>query len=337
MKQLIYLIILVFLFSSCEKVLMEKEPVDDPINNFEYLWNTANEKYSFFEYKGIDWNAVYNEYRPQIYPDMKQGELFYVLADMMNQLQDGHVNLTAPFDVSRYIFKYDAPENFNFRLLQDHYIGWDYRITGSLINTSFERNGQSIGYIYYGSFSRTIQSADIDFAIANLYHTQGIILDLRSNGGGSVSNIYRLGSRFADEKRFIYSSVLKNGPAHDDFGDPADVYMEPAGSYQYLKPVILLTNRGCFSATSFFATSMKAFPHVVQVGDTTGGGLGSPAGYELPNGWGYRFSVSRTLTPNGENWENGVPPDITIWMDPQNELNGVDDIIEKAIELIISK
>ena len=118
MKQLIYLIILVFLFSSCEKVLMEKEPVDDPINNFEYLWNTANEKYSFFEYKGIDWNAVYNEYRPQIYPDMKQGELFYVLADMMNQLQDGHVNLTAPFDVSRYIFKYDAPENFNFRLLQ---------------------------------------------------------------------------------------------------------------------------------------------------------------------------------------------------------------------------
>ena len=337
MKQLIYLIALVFLFSSCEKVLMEKEPDDDPINNFEYLWNTANEKYSFFEYKGIDWNAVYNEYRPQIYPEMKQGELFYVLADMLNQLEDGHVNLTAPFDVSRYTFKYDAPENFNFRLLQDNYIGWDYRITGSLINTSFERNGQEIGYIYYGSFSRTIQSADIDFAVQTLYHTKGIILDLRSNGGGSVNNIYRLGSRFADKKRFIYSSYLKNGPGHDDFGDPADVYMEPAGAYQYLKPVILLTNRGCFSATSFFATAMKAFPHVIQVGDTTGGGLGSPAGYELPNGWGYRFSVSRTFTPDGQNFENGVPPDIIVWMDPQNELNGIDDILEKAIELIISE
>jgi len=337
MKQFIYLITMVFLFSSCEKVLMEKEPVDDPVNNFEYLWNTANEKYSFFEYKGIDWNAIYNEYRPQIYPEMKDGELFYLLADIMNQLKDGHVNLTAPFDVSRYIFKFDAPENFNFRLLQDNYIGWNYRVTGSLINTSFERNGYEIGYIYYGSFSRTIQSADIDFAVQTLYHTKGIILDLRSNGGGSVNNIYRLGSRFADEKRFIYSSVLKNGPGHNDFGDPANVYMEPAGAYQYLNPVILLTNRGCFSATSFFATAMKAFPHVVQVGDTTGGGLGSPAGFELPNGWGYRFSVSRTLTPNGQNFENGVPPEITIWMDPQNEINGIDDIMEKAIEIILSE
>ena len=335
MKKLLYLITVIFLFSSCEKVLMEKEPTDDPINNFDYLWNTANEKYSFFEYKGIDWNAIYNEYRPQIYPEMKQVELFYVLAEMLNRLEDGHVNLTAPFDVSRYTFKFDAPENFNFRLLQDNYIGWDYRITGSLINTFFERNGQDIGYIYYGSFSQTIQSADIDFAVQSLYHTKGIILDLRNNGGGSVNNIYRLGSRFADEKRFIYSSYLKNGPGHDDFGDPADVYMEPAGAYQYLKPVILLTNRGCYSATSFFTTAMKAFPHVIQVGDTTGGGLGSPAGYELPNGWRYRFSVSRTFTPDGQNFENGVPPDVTVWMDPQHELDGVDDIMEKAIELII--
>lgn len=336
MKNIIYTIVVVFLFSSCEKVLMEKEPTDDPINNFESLWNTANEKYSFFEYKGIDWNEVYNNYKPRIYPEMKQGELFYVLADMMNELQDGHVNLVAPFDYSRYLFKYDVPENFNFRLLQDNYIGWDYRVTGSLINTSFERDGKDIGYIYYGSFSRPIQSADIDFAVQTLYHTKGIILDLRSNGGGSVNNIYRLGSRFADEKRFIYSSLLKNGPGHDDFSDPAEVYMEPAGAYQYLNPVILLTNRGCYSATSFFTLAMKAFPHVIQVGDTTGGGLGSPAGFELPNGWSYRFSVSRTISPDGENFENGVPPDIAVWMDPENAFNGVDDIMEKAIDLIIS-
>jgi C-terminal processing protease CtpA/Prc len=79
---------------------------------------------------------------------------------------------------------------------------------------------------------------------------------------------------------------------------------------------------------------MKAFPHVVQVGDTTGGGLGSPAGFELPNGWGYRFSVSRTFSPNGDNWENGVPPDITVWMDPVHEAQGIDDIMEKAVEVI---
>ncbi len=326
--------IILIIASSCEKMLMEKEPANDPVTNFEYLWKTADEKYSFFDYKGIDWNKVYSTYQPQINNSMNQFELFGVLKNMLNELHDGHVNLTSPFDISRYTFPQNAPENFNFRLLEDHYIGWDYRITGSLINTTFQRNNKDIGYIYYGSFSKPVQSADIDFAVASLWHTAGIILDVRSNGGGDVSNIYQLGSRFADQKRLIYTSVLKNGPGHEDFGDAADVYMSPGGTYQYTKRVILLTNRGCFSATSFFATAMKAFPHVIQVGDTTGGGLGAPAGFELPNGWGYRFSVSRTLTPDGQNWEKGVPPDVTIWMNPQHELEGIDDIMEKAIELI---
>jgi len=335
MKKILTLMLVALFLTGCEKVLMEKEPGDDPVTNFDHFWHTANEKYSFFEYKNINWDEIYGEYRPQISNDMTNYQLFTVLKNMTNELEDGHVNLTAPFDVSRYTFTYNAPENFNFRLLQDNYIGWEYRITGSLINTSFERDGHDIGYIYYGSFSRFVENADIDFTIAALWYTDGIILDMRGNGGGSVSNIYKIGSRFSDEKRFIYSSVLKNGPGHEDFGDPADVYMEPVGSNQYTKKVILLTNRGCFSATSFFTLAMKAFPHVIQVGDTTGGGLGSPAGFELPNGWGYRFSVSRTFSPDGENWESGVPPDVTVWMDPIHEAQGIDDIMEKAIELII--
>jgi hypothetical protein len=337
MKNLTYILILFFISVSCEKILMEDEPANDPVTNFEYLWNTADEKYSFFEYKGIDWNEIYNTYRPQVTNDMSDYELFDVLGNMLNELKDGHVNLTAPFDISRYSFKYNAPENFNFRLIKDYYIGWDYRMTGSLINATFERDSLTIGYIYYSSFSQPVQSADIDFVIGSLWHTDGIILDMRNNGGGSVSNIYQIGSRFADQERVIYTSAMKNGPGHDDFGEPAKVTMEPGGAYQYTRPVILLTNRGCFSATSFFATAMKAFPHVVQVGDTTGGGLGSPAGFELPNGWGYRFSVSRTLTPGGQNWENGVPPDVTVWMNPLHEIMGFDDIMEMAIEVIKQK
>ena len=328
-------VLVLLLVTGCEKVLMEKDPGDDPVANFEALWNTANDKYSFFEYKGIDWDAIYDEYRPQVSQDMTNYELFNVLKEMLNELRDGHVNLTAPFDVSRYPFAFNAPENFNFRLLPDHYIGWDYRITGPLINTSFKRSNKTIGYIYYGSFSRTVQYADIDFAVQSLIHTDGIILDMRSNGGGTVNNIYTIGSRFADKRRLIYSSALKNGPGHEDFTAPADVYMEPGGLYQYTGKVVFLTNRGCYSATSFFTLAMKAFPHVTVVGDTTGGGLGSPAGFELPNGWGYRFSVSRTFAPDGSNWESGVPPDITVWMDPIHEAQGIDDIMETAIDLII--
>ena len=189
LRIIIYTSIIALLFSSCEKILMEKDPVDDPVNNFENMWTTIDQKYSFFEYKNINWNEIYDKYRPQVSNDMRSYELFEVMAAMMNELKDGHVNLTAPFDISRYDFKKNAPENFDFRLLKDNYIGWDYRITGSLINTTFERQGQPIGYIYYGSFSNTVQSADIDFVVASLWHTKGIILDLRSKGGGNVNNI----------------------------------------------------------------------------------------------------------------------------------------------------
>ena len=44
-----------------------------------------------------------------------------------------------------------------------------------------------------------------------------------------------------------------------------------------------------------FALSTTAYDNMFCVGDTTGGGLGMPNGGELPNGWRYRFSVTRTL------------------------------------------
>jgi len=337
MKKLIYVITLLFIFSSCEKVLMEKEPANDPVTNFEYLWSTADEKYSFFYYKGINWNDVYNEYKPQINNGLTDVELFDILGEMLNKLEDGHVNIIAPFDISRYNFDYNSPENFNFRLLEDNYIGWDYRVTGALINTSFERDGVEIGYIGIKSFNYLFQEADIDFALNSLENAKGLILDLRSNGGGYIYDVTLLGPRFADMERVIGTSIQKNGPGHNDFTDPVEIKMEPGGDFQWRKPVILLTNRGCYSATSFFALAMKAFPRVWQVGDTTGGGLGVPAGFELPNGWGYRFSVTQTFSTNGKNWESGVPPDFTVWMDPEHELIGIDDIMEKAINIIIDK
>ena len=333
----IYFLIIPFLFLSCEKAMIEKDPAITPIENFEHLWNTVDEKYSFFEYKNINWNEIYNIYRPQISDNMYDEELFSVLANMITELRDGHTNLVSPFNISRYTFDYSSPENFNLRLLKDNYIGWDYNITGPLINEFIMRDEKLIGYIYYSSFSSNVSTWHIDYVLSRFRNTDGIILDMRSNGGGSVSNIQTLGSRFTDSKRLVYTSALKNGPGHNDFEEPAEVYMNPGGRTQYTKPVMLLTNRGCFSATSFFSTAMKAFPHVVQVGDTTGGGLGAPSGFELPNGWSYRFSVSETLTPAGENFEDGVPPDITVWMDPEHEAVGIDDIMERAIGEILGK
>jgi C-terminal processing protease CtpA/Prc len=96
---------------------------------------------------------------------------------------------------------------------------------------------------------------------------------------------------------------------------------------------MVLTDRGSYSASTFFAVATKALPNVQLVGDTSGGGGGLPNGGQLPNGWTYRFSVSQTLYLNGDNSaENGVPPDYPVlfnWTDLQK-----DEILDKAIDIL---
>src|SRR5205814_10374972 len=124
--------------------------------------------------------------------------------------------------------------------------------------------------------------------------------------------------------------------APNDFGDDENVFLEPVTSRPFTGRIAVLTNRNSFSATSFFTLAMKALPYVRVIGDSTGGGLGGPTYAELPNGWTYRFSVTHTLSPAGDNWENGIPADILIDLDPVLEDEGYDSIIERAIQYIIT-
>src|SRR5690606_15462374 len=126
----------------------------------------------------------------------------------------------------------------------------------------------------------------------------GVILDLRSNGGGAIQNAHNLAGRFTDVERIGFYSRLKNGPGPTDFGPEQAVHVIPSGSpLKFTGNVAILTNRSSYSATSMFCLHMRALPNVRLIGDTTGGGLGVPNGGELPNGWTYRFSVSQSMSP----------------------------------------
>ena len=65
-----------------------------------------------------------------------------------------------------------------------------------------------------------------------------------------------------------------------------------------------------------------------------GGGLGLPNGGQLPNGWRYRFSITRTLANDGRNYENGVPPDTVVRLIPGQTTQ--DNVIEQACQRLVS-
>ena len=184
-RRLIYIFIFPLFCFSCDKDL---EINNSRLENFEMLWRIVDEKYCFFEYKKDsikNWNEVYREYKPKVLACRSDTEMFYIFGDMLNELKDGHVNLYSSFDISRYDIQGNLPFNFNSNLLRgDRYLGKDFKMAGGLRYKILEGN---VGYIYYGSFSDGFSDANLDYVLDYFRYTEGIILDIRNNGGGSGS------------------------------------------------------------------------------------------------------------------------------------------------------
>ncbi|NRB61831.1 MAG: S41 family peptidase [Saprospiraceae bacterium] len=322
------------LLASCEVLFFEEELADEARNNFEYLWQQCDENYSFFEYKNVNWDSVYDAYSPRVANGMSADSLFRVLWNMLNELRDGHVNLISPFNVSRFDIDLLGPDNIDFRLIRENYLSDRYYTNLPLIH-DFLAGGQ-IAYFRIGSFATPLSDGDVQIALSRYRNTKGMILDIRGNGGGNLSSVFTLMNRLSRQKMKVYDSYIKSGPGREDFSGPQEAILEPPSrGLRYPKPVMVLTDRGTFSAASFLAVMARELPQMTLIGDTTGGGLGIPNGGQLPNGWTYRMSISRTITTDGQNFENGVPPDIRVILNDDLTKLGIDNVLERAMAEIL--
>lgn len=327
MKRIFFFFTIIFTSIGLTSCFHEDDYKHTKRGNFELLWKTIDEKYCFFEYKNINWQDTYNEYSERISEDMSQEAFFDVLGEMLEVLQDGHVNLIANHNMARY-WKWfeDYPDNFDLKI-QKNYLGTDYSIAGGMKYKILDDN---IGYIYYGSFSSGIGEANLDQILNRMAICNGIIIDIRDNGGGLLTNVEKIGSRFLNEKTLVGYIMYKTGKGHNSFSDPYPRYVKPSSRLRYQKNVVVLTNRSCYSAANDFVNTMKYAPNVTIIGDKTGGGSGLPFSSELPNGWSVRFSSSPILNAEKKHIEFGIEPDIKVDMTDEDMARGIDTIIEAA-------
>ena len=167
-KQILWLLCCLPVLTGC---IGEDDYANDPRGNFEQLWKIIDEQYCFLDTKGIDWDAVHDEYSKLIIPSMSNDDLFDILSQMLYILKDGHVNLSSASRISYYDAWYQGyPWNYREDILYNYYLGSansGYRTSAGLKYKIFDNN---IGYIRYESFSagvgdgnlgvRTIASAD---------------------------------------------------------------------------------------------------------------------------------------------------------------------------------
>ncbi len=362
---LIAFITLAALLSSCEQTLLAPTPGSDNASVFDSMWENVRAKYTFFAFKRIDWNAVRTRYRDRAIAARNDEELFAVLASMLNELQDDHTNLFSQFNVSRARPFFNDSANFDSEILSRVYLKNQEWFTGSLVNTIIERNGKKYGYIRYGSFISGIDTIAWNTVIRRFRqeNVEGMIFDIRNNGGGAFMNVFFLATRLTKRRSEPLLEMTKNGPGENDYNTPKKLIIIPdtaaaVQSFRFTdKRVAVLTNRNSYSAASFFPAILKSpeFDHVRLVGDHTGGGSGLPIDAQLPNAWTYRFSGTKTLIPAGRitreqalaaapranhdadwaigyNFEWGVPVDIKVNMNLTDRSR--DAIIERAIVYI---
>ncbi len=322
------------------------------IADFEAAWSAVDSVYPFMEFKQIDWDDVGATYRSTA--ERADGnEIYLVLAQMLGELEDGHVWLRPPRGVriplqddwlegdDRKIWTYVGPrvrrdtDVWTADLLLNYLDPDSIRIDGdSLIGYAIRDDG--IGYVRVGEFMPHEITRDFDAALNHTRYTRALIVDVRHNPGGNHDTIREFVGRFLIEP-LASLDVYILGERYP--WQP----IQPRAPFQYTKPVVVLINGRSFSGAEAFAEMMKQVPHVTAVGDTTGGGSGAaddsaPGIFRLPSGAEIGVPTGDVRRYDGLPWEwLGVPPDIRVEQTETDRAHGRDMQLEHAIEFLNQK
>jgi C-terminal processing protease CtpA/Prc len=210
----------------------------------------------------------------------------------------------------------------------------------------------SIGYFRLDGFTGSQDEALIEEAMDRLADTKGLILDLRKNGGGDLSgnriierlisaatSRYKTSVRLSDYLMSQEPSVFNLTPDPSGlFSVYTDVMVQPNKKSHYAGPVVALISPNCFSACDTFSAGLKGNKLATFVGESTGGGTGTPLVFDLPySGLQFRYSVSRGQTVLGVGIEGiGTAPDFYVEPTVQDIAHGTDGQLQTAVAVVMN-
>jgi C-terminal processing protease CtpA/Prc len=260
-------------------------------------------------------------------------ELLDIFKKMLRVLDDGHVSITTP-DADIYysnliIDQRIDDELFDLELIKRKYLQNDFKESGYGGNI-YGMMG-SIGYLHIAWIGDNM--LDLNNILDFLSDSDGLIIDMRHNGGGNFTYAFSEFGRFTEEERFVFRSKTKNGTGPDDYTDWYDWNIYPSGRY-FDKPLVLLTDRYTISAGERAVMAFKTLPNLVQMGDTTSGAIATKIGKELANGWYYSIVTQKTEFRDGISYEGpGLPPDIYLKNTLEEMEAGQDRTLEAALDM----
>jgi carboxyl-terminal processing protease len=180
------------------------------------------------------------------------------------------------------IARFGNPKPLNFDLVRDE-------VSHGSVDLAFMiRPG--IGYIHVTQFQETT-GREVSDAVDSFGDMKGLILDLRSNPGGLLSEAVAVCDKFLGKGQVI---VSQRGRAY-----PEQVYRAQHGNGDRLYPIVDLVNHGTASAAEIVSGALQDHDRAIVAGETTfGKGLVQTV-YPLSENTGLALTTYHYYTPSG--------------------------------------
>jgi carboxyl-terminal processing protease len=360
MKRILYFLSTLYLtgilFTSCHK------DIASPISNaaptdfnqvFNDFWNQMNVNYVYWDIDSTNWDSMYIRYQPifanlDIHNNAALVKSVGYFRQMTDGLIDSHYNLSffpaaisnPSFDVNPALDRkvaagtYRNPYSFinldTTYYLDNGFISGSYAGTVAACGTIqhkilyFTCSDFELNNAYLSATPNGVKDAVQNFfdSLQNGIAIKGIIIDVRDNPGGDVSDLsFLLGHLINTPLHFGYSR-FKTGNGKFDYSPWINTYVTPqAGGKSVSIPVLVLADN--FSASMAEATTMAihTLPTGVFVGERTWGATGPLAANSLYDDGqftipGFMFTYTSSVAfkyIDGNIYEGkGFQPDINV-------------------------
>jgi carboxyl-terminal processing protease len=191
--------------------------------------------------------------------------------------------------------------------------------------------GNKLGYVQLTTFNQEGAGSQVRTDVEQMRKqgAKGIILDLRGNGGGLITEAVATASIFIPDGTIV-STAGRNSPRQ--------VFTATGGAISSKIPVVVLVDRGTASASEIVTAALQDRKRATVVGTHTFGKGVFQEVEQLANGGALDITAGYYYTPNGRNLGGGgvkegagVTPDIQAGDNPKTNPDEALSAAEKAL------
>jgi len=198
-------------------------------------------------------------------------------------------------------------------------------VEGAMLNSS-------VGYIRIKTFMNENTTEDFKATIEDLkaQGMKGIILDLRENPGGLLTEAVGVASQFIQKDKIITYTIDKYGNRNESLS---------LGGVAEGIPLVVLVNGNSASASEVVTGALRDYGIATTIGQTTFGKGIVQQSIKFDNGiGGLKVTISKYYTPNGENiHKKGITPDVEVTTQVGIDENGYDKNTDEQLKTAIQK